>query len=91
VLGGLFPQAALAISRAAQAGDMVQARAYSDSLLPLWDLVKRYGGSLRVLATAAELLGLVTPPCLPPPLQTLQGNARREVAEVIERLRLAAR
>ncbi|MBS1205269.1 MAG: dihydrodipicolinate synthase family protein [Proteobacteria bacterium] len=89
VLGGLFPQAALAISRAAQAGDMVQARAHSDALMPLWDLVKRYGGSLRVLATAAELLGVVTAPCLPPPLQTLQGDARREVAEVVERLRLA--
>lgn len=90
VLGGLFPQAALAISRAAQAGDMVQARAHSDALAPLWDLFNRYGGSLRVIATAAELLGVVTAPCLPPPLQTLQGDARREVAGVIERLRLAA-
>lgn len=89
VLGGLFPEAALAISRAAQAGDMAQAQIYSDALTPLWELNKRFGGSLRVIATAAELLGMVTAPCLPPPLQTLQGDARREVAEVIERLRLA--
>ncbi|WLI78201.1 dihydrodipicolinate synthase family protein [Kosakonia sp. H02] len=89
VTGGLFPQAALAISRAAMAGDMAQARAQSDALQPLWDLFKRYGGSLRVIATAAELLGAVAAPCLPPPLQTLQGDARRDVAQVIEKLRLA--
>ncbi len=89
VTGGLFPQAALAISRAAMAGDLAQARASSDALQPLWDLFKRYGGSLRVIATAAELLGAVAPPCLPPPLHTLQGDARRAVADVIEKLRLA--
>ena len=89
VLGGLFPQAALAISRAAQAGDLTQARANSDALQPLWDLFKRYGGSLRVMATAAELLGLAGASCLPAPLRTLTGDARREVAEVIEQLRLA--
>lgn len=89
VTGGLFPQAALAISRAAMSGDMAQARAHSAALQPLWDLFKRYGGSLRVIATAAELLGAVAEPCLPPPVQTLKGAARRDVAEVIEKLRLA--
>lgn len=89
VLGGLFPHAALAISRAALAGDMAQAREHSAALAPLWDLFKRYGGSLRVMATAAELLGIVAAPCLPPPLQTLQGDARRQVADVVERLQLA--
>lgn len=90
VFGGLFPQAALAISRAAMAGDIAQARQHTAALQPLWDLFKRYGGSLRVIATAAELLGVVKAPCLPAPLQTLQGNARREVAQVIEQLRLTA-
>jgi 4-hydroxy-tetrahydrodipicolinate synthase len=89
VLGGLFPEVALAISRAALTGDMAQARARSDALAPLWDLFKRYGGSLRVIATAAELLGTVTAPCLPAPLRTLTGDARRQVADVIETLRLA--
>jgi len=88
VFGGLFPQAALAISRAALAGDIAQARLHTAALQPLWDLFKRYGGSLRVIATAAELLGVVKAPCLPAPLQTLQGDARREVAQVIEQLRL---
>lgn len=90
VFGGLFPQAALAISRAAMAGDIVQARQHTAALQPLWDLFKRYGGSLRVIATAAELLGVVKARCLPAPLQTLQGDARREVAQVIEQLRLTA-
>lgn len=90
VLGGLFPEVALAISRAALTGDMAQARARSDALAPLWDLFKRYGGSLRVIATAAELLGTVTAPCLPAPLRTLTGDARRQVADVIETLRLAS-
>lgn len=90
VFGGLFPQAALAISRAALAGDIAHARLHNAALQPLWDLFKRYGGSLRVIATAAELLGVVKAPCLPAPLQTLQGDARREVAQVIEQLRLTA-
>jgi len=90
VFGGLFPQAALAISRAALAGDIAQARLHNAALQPLWDLFKRYGGSLRVIATAAELLGVVKAPCLPAPLQTLQGDARREVAQAIEQLRLTA-
>lgn len=90
VFGGLFPQAALAISRAAMAGDVAQARQHTAALQPLWDLFKRYGGSLRVIATAAELLGVVKAPCLPAPLQTLQGDARREIAQVIEQLRLTA-
>lgn len=90
VFGGLFPQAALAISRAALTGDIAQARLHTAALQPLWDLFKHYGGSLRVIATAAELLGVVKAPCLPAPLQTLQGDARREVAQVIEQLRLTA-
>jgi len=89
VMGGLFPQAALAITRAAQAGDLTHARACSTVLQPLWQLFTRYGGSLRVIATAAELLGLAGAACLPAPLQTLQGEARHEVANVIEQLRLA--
>lgn len=89
VMGGLFPEAALTIARAALAGDTAQAREHSAALAPLWDLFRRYGGSLRVIATAAELLGAVAAPCLPAPLRTLTGDARRQVAEVIETLRLA--
>lgn len=87
-IGGLFPDIALAIARAALGGDSAQARAHSEALAPLWALFNGYGGSLRVLATAAELLGAAPSPCLPTPLSTLQGEARRQVAEAIETLGL---
>ncbi|XTZ38532.1 dihydrodipicolinate synthase family protein [Salmonella enterica] len=88
VLGGLFPEIALAITRCALSGDIAQARAHAEALTPLWDLFQRNGGSMRCIATAAELLGVVTSPCLPAPLRTLSGEARRQVADVIELLGL---
>ncbi len=66
----LFPKTALAITRAAQAGNTGHALQLSQQLDGLWGLFAQYG-SLRVIATAAELLGFVEFPCLPLPLQTL--------------------
>ncbi|MBZ5488093.1 dihydrodipicolinate synthase family protein [Halomonas aquamarina] len=86
VLGGLFPQRALAITRAAQAGDSETALRLSNELEPLWALYREQGGSLRVIATVAEVLGVVSSPSLPMPLKTLQGEARRQVEQIIERL-----
>jgi 4-hydroxy-tetrahydrodipicolinate synthase len=54
----------------------------------LWDLVARQGGSLRVMAAAAELLGLVKSPCLPLPLKAIQGSERTYLAQLIESLEL---
>ncbi|OJA05174.1 dihydrodipicolinate synthase family protein [Halomonas sp. QHL1] len=88
VIGGLYPKAALAITRAAQAGDAQRARALSGTLEPLWALYREYGGSLRVAATIAEITGRVSQPCLPLPLKTLQGDERKRVAAVIETLGL---
>ncbi len=90
VIGGLYPNAALALTRAAQAGDAKQAEALSDALEPLWALYREYGGSLRVAATIAEVTGNVRQPCLPQPLKTLQGDDRRKVEQVLEKLSLAA-
>ncbi|WP_252107160.1 MULTISPECIES: dihydrodipicolinate synthase family protein [unclassified Halomonas] len=78
VLGGLFPDAALAITRAAQAGNIEDARRVSATFEPLWALYREHG-SLRVIATAAEVLGLASAPCLPLPLKTLTGEARQRV------------
>nr|WP_298059241.1 dihydrodipicolinate synthase family protein [uncultured Halomonas sp.] len=89
VIGGLYPETALALTRAAQAGDAQHANALSEELEPLWALYRQYGGSLRVVATIAELTGRVSEPCLPQPLQTLQGEARQKVAAVIEALSLS--
>lgn len=89
VIGGLFPEAALAITRAAQAGDAEQATRLSARLQPLWDLFTQQGGSLRVVAAAAELKGLVEGPCLPLPLKALEGDARNQLATLLDELELA--
>ena len=89
VIGGVFPAVALAITRAAQAGQAQEATLLSERLKPLWELFSEYGGSLRVVAAAAELQGLVEHPCLPLPLQALSGEGRRRLAELIDQLDLS--
>ncbi|MGV2931977.1 dihydrodipicolinate synthase family protein [Vreelandella venusta] len=89
VIGGLYPETALALTRAAQAGDAKDANALSAELEPLWALYRDFGGSLRVVATIAELTGTVSQPCLPQPLQTLQGDARKRVAAAIDAMQLS--
>jgi 4-hydroxy-tetrahydrodipicolinate synthase len=70
VLGGLFPQAALAIVHERDAAAV--------RLEPLWALFRRHG-SVRVVATAAALLGLAGERNLPRPLRMLDGDARIEL------------
>ena len=88
VIGGLFPKIALAITRAAQSGKPQEAMQLSDRLKPLWDLFSKQGGSLRVVAAAAELCGLVQPPCLPLPLRAVDGPGRQKLAELLRELEL---
>ncbi|MDV6290849.1 hypothetical protein R2F25_35165 [Streptomyces sp. UP1A-1] len=59
-----LPRAALALTRAAQAGRHRQALEESRRLEPLWDLFARHG-SLRVVAAAAAHLGLTARRNLP--------------------------
>lgn len=89
VMGGLFPETALAITRAARAGQADEARRLSERLNPLWALFKQFGGSLRVVATAAELGGFATAPSLPLPLKTLSEEGRRQLAALIDELELS--
>lgn len=89
VIGGLFPKTALAITRAAQAGDVREATHLSERLQPLWELFNQHGGSLRVIATAAELRGLVEHPALPLPLKALEGADRQQLATLLDELELA--
>lgn len=88
VIGGLFPKEALHITRAAQAGEAERAVRLAAHLEPLWTLMRQHG-SLRVVATAAEWLGLVQSPCLPLPVQSLQGDARQQVWDALDALQLA--
>jgi 4-hydroxy-tetrahydrodipicolinate synthase len=89
VIGGVFPATALAITRAAQAGNAQEATRLSERLKPLWELFDECGGSLRVVAAAAELQGRVENPCLPKPLKALSGEGRRRLAELIDELDLS--
>ncbi|MXP57708.1 dihydrodipicolinate synthase family protein [Pantoea sp. Taur] len=89
VCGGLFPNTALALTRAAQAGDFAAVVEQSQRLEPLWTLFRQHGGSIRVIAAAAALLGLAEENNLPRPLRALSSEHQREVLQVIRSLELA--
>ncbi|TAN29687.1 MAG: dihydrodipicolinate synthase family protein [Castellaniella sp.] len=88
VIAGLFPQVPVAITRAAKAGDEQEVKQLSDRLAPLWALFSQYG-SVRVIAAAAELRGLVSAPSLPLPVRSLEGDARQHLRAVLDALDLA--
>lgn len=87
VTAGLFPQTALAITRAAQTGNAELTLQLSKRLDELWAFFARYG-SLRVIATAAELLGFTESPSLPLPLKALQGDERTKLEQLLKKLEL---
>ncbi|WP_413790866.1 MULTISPECIES: dihydrodipicolinate synthase family protein [unclassified Pseudomonas] len=89
VIGGLFPKTALAITRAALSGDANEAARLSERLKPLWALFRQFGGSFRVVATAAEIRGFTQHPSLPLPLRTISGEGRKQIAAVIDELELS--
>jgi 4-hydroxy-tetrahydrodipicolinate synthase len=64
-----------------------EASRLSDRLEPLWAMFQRKG-SLRVMATAAELQGLVSRPSLPLPLRGLEGIEREELESLLAKLEL---
>lgn len=84
-IGGLFPQTVLAMMGAMRAGEGDKAARLSERLEPIWALFRLYG-SLRVVATAAELLGLAASPCLPSPLHALQDADRQRLASALDEL-----
>lgn len=73
VVGGLLPKPALALTRAAMAGDAAETARLDALFHPLWELFKAHG-SLRVVYAAAEIMGLSTAkpplPILPLGLET---------------------
>lgn len=89
VIGGTIPALALAITRAAQQDRTGDAVAESQRLRPLWDLFAEHGGSLRVVATIAEHLGLARQGCLPLPIQPLTAEERMRIVTVVNDLGLA--
>jgi 4-hydroxy-tetrahydrodipicolinate synthase len=85
VIGGLLPEAALAITTAAQQGDAKGAMEASDRLTAFWELFQEHG-SLRVVAGAAAQLGLTQDVNLPRPLRPLNPGAQHRIGQVLESL-----
>ena len=84
VLGGLFPrtvQTWLAMIADDQAS---QAQMASDAFTVLWDLFAKNKGGLRVMATAASLLGFTEAANLPLPLKPLGSEDRETLRAFLE-------
>lgn len=88
VCGGLFPQTTKQITDAAAANEHERVTALSTRLDPLWSLYRKHGGSIRVIAAAAGILGLTNMDCLPRPLQPLSACDIADLARVITTLDL---
>ncbi|WP_407578962.1 dihydrodipicolinate synthase family protein [Citrobacter koseri] len=88
VCGGLFPETAKQITEAAAMKDPARVTALVARLEPLWALFRKHGGSLRVIAAAAGVLGLTGTDCLPRPLLPLSVDDVAEIARVISALEL---
>lgn len=88
VCGGLFPETAKQITEAAAAQDHARVTALISRLEPLWALFRKHGGSIRVIAAAAGVLGLTDTDCLPRPLQPLPAGDIADIARVITALEL---
>lgn len=88
VSGGLFPVMAKQITDAAAANDHERVTALTTRLEPLWALFRKHGGSIRVIAAAAGVLGLTDTDCLPRPLQPLSAGDIADIARMITTLEL---
>ena len=82
VIGGILPEPALRITRAAQAGRAEAAVSESERLAPLWQLFAEFG-SYRVVAAIAEQLGLAARSSIPLPMLGLPEEDRARLAEVL--------
>lgn len=87
VLGGLLPEICLAITRSALSGNTDAASSQSERLEPLWSLF-RQNGSLRVIAAAAEQMGLIEGPGLPLPVKRLHEEAFGQLKDILRELEL---
>lgn len=85
VIGGMFPHYSLALTQAALSQDERKTHKLNSDLNPLWAFYHRHG-SLRVIATVAEIMGVVASPCLPFPLQTLTGEERASLVQTLKQL-----
>lgn len=84
VVAGLLPAPALALTRAAQAGDAVEVTRINGAFEPLWTLFRTFG-SFRVMYGIAGVLGLGT--IAPPrPVQPLPDTERGRIEAALQEL-----
>ncbi|XKM38169.1 dihydrodipicolinate synthase family protein (plasmid) [Rhizobium ruizarguesonis] len=85
VVGGILPAEALALARAAQAGDAAEVERLEQAFLPFWTLFKQLG-SFRVMYALAALLGVgdFEPPR---PVRAIPASAVPDVERALEHLR----
>lgn len=88
VLAGLFPKTVQCLIQAVRNGQGESAAMASDRLSPIWQLFVQSKGGLRVMATAADILGVCEGNCLPHPLKPLTGPARQELEAQLTSLQL---
>jgi 4-hydroxy-tetrahydrodipicolinate synthase len=86
VAAGLFPNACLAIARAAESGDAAEARRLDAAMQPLWTLFKEFS-SLRVIYAAADIMG-ITDAKPPRPILPLPEAAQARIAQVLKEMAL---
>lgn len=86
VLGGLFPKTVLSMIEGAKSQTQSEAMATAEQLEPLWQLFLKAKGGMRVMATAASILGYTEFQCLPAPLKPFDGKDRQLVEAIVKTL-----
>ncbi|CAM2876851.1 dihydrodipicolinate synthase family protein [Vibrio neptunius] len=89
VLAGLFPRTAKHLFEQAKQSDPEQAKQLSLKYEKLWQLFSDNLGGMRVMVSAAELLGYAESPCLPAPLTGLDSESKLQLKNLISELDLA--
>lgn len=85
---GLLPTEMLNILRAVQKGDIDEGIHLSEKFTALWQMVAKYKGSVRCVATMAEIMQLVQAPCLPHPLMGVDRNDKEQLNNLLHSLQL---
>lgn len=83
-VGGLFPRLARQLTDAALAGQKDEVARINTIFAPFWEMSARYGGSLRVIASAAEIMGLAGAHALPRPLKGVSAQDAEQLASLIK-------
>lgn len=88
VLAGLFPKTVQTMIAAAKNQTRSEAMIASTEFEQIWQLFANNRGGMRVMATAADILGYTESNCLPSPLQPLAGDDRDQLALLLKQWQL---